>query len=84
MDIVIGINVIFTAECTDTANDEQSTICIRWVDESMPVHEDSSGLYEVPWVDADALVQSINQKLFSADKGPSLNVMAIATMTFLM
>ena len=38
---------IMADECTDVANNEQFTICIRWVGEDLLDHEDFIGLYEV-------------------------------------
>ena len=50
-------------ECTDIANKEQFTICIRWVGEDLQDHEDFIGLYEVAGINADCLVQSIKDAL---------------------
>ena len=55
-------------ECTDVANKEQFTICIRWVGEYMQDHEDFVGLYEMAKIDADSLVGAIK------DTGVRINV----------
>ena len=49
-------------ECTDVANKEQFTICIRWVDGDLQDHEDFIGLYEVD-ISADVLVDKIRDAL---------------------
>ena len=46
---------IMADECTDIANKEQFTICIRWVDSSLQDHEDFIGLHEVDNIGADNL-----------------------------
>ena len=46
-------------ECTDVANKEQFTICMRWVGEDMQDHEDFVGLYEMAKIDADSLVRAL-------------------------
>ena len=50
-------------ECTDVANEEQFTICIRWVGEDMQNHEDFVGLYEMTKIDADSLGGAIKDTL---------------------
>lgn len=42
-------------ETTDVSNSEQMTIVMRWVSESLEVHEEFIGLYNVPSVDAETL-----------------------------
>ena len=46
-------------ECSDIANKEQFTICIRWVDDDLQDNEDFIGLYEVNSIDSDTLVHAI-------------------------
>ena len=46
-------------ETTDTSNREQVVICIRWVDESLEVHEDFIGLHQVDMIDAKTLTAVI-------------------------
>ena len=50
-------------ECTDVANKEQFTICIRWVDDSLTDHEDVIGLYNVGTIDANCLAATIRDVL---------------------
>ena len=38
---------IMADECTDIANKEQFTICLRWVGRGLENHEDFIGLYQV-------------------------------------
>lgn len=40
-------------EDMDVANNEQFTLCIRWVGED---HENFTGLFEVPGIDAACLI----------------------------
>ncbi len=54
---------IMADECTDVANKEQFTICIRWVDDDLQDHEDFIGLYEVETIDANCLVHAIKDTL---------------------
>ena len=49
-------------ECTDSANKEQFTICIRWVGSDLQDHE-NLGLYQVNAIDADMLVHAIRHTL---------------------
>ena len=58
-----GCYTLMADECTDISNKEQFTICIRWVDEDLEDHEDFIGLYEVPTIDANTLVQAIRDTL---------------------
>lgn len=50
-------------ECTDVANKEQFTICIRWVGQDLQDHEDFIGLYEVSSINADCLTKAIKDTL---------------------
>ena len=49
--------------CTDIANKEQFTICMRWVDNSLLDHEDFIGLYQVDSIDAATLTDAIKDTL---------------------
>ena len=53
-DLVSGIRghyfSIIADKYTDASNDEQLTICLRWVDEMLDVHEDFLGFYHTPVV----------------------------------
>ena len=51
--------MIMADECSDVANKEQFTICIRWVDQDLQDHEDFIGLYEVESISADCLTEAI-------------------------
>ena len=42
-----GCFTIMADECTDVANKEQFTICIRWVGDDPQDHEDFIGMYQV-------------------------------------
>ena len=48
-----------TDECTNIANKEQFTICIRWVGQDLQDHEDFIGLNEVGSINADCLTEAI-------------------------
>ena len=52
---------IMADECT--SDQEQFTLCIRWVDESLTDHEDFIGLYHVASIDANTLVATIKDVL---------------------
>ena len=54
---------IMADECTDVANTEQFTICIRWVDEKLEGHEDFIGLYQVDDISAGSLTHAIKDTL---------------------
>jgi len=40
-------------ECSDVANKEQFTICIRWIGQDLQDHENFIGLYEVNSISTD-------------------------------
>ena len=50
-------------ECTNSSNQEQFTLCIRWVDEPLTDHEDFIGLYHVASIDANTIVATIKDVL---------------------
>ena len=50
-------------ECTDIANKEQFTICLRWVGKDLEDHEDFIGLYQVDSITADSLTFHIKDAL---------------------
>ena len=54
---------IMADECTDVANKEQFTICIRLVSDNLQDNEDFIVLYEVRSIDADCLVCAIRDTL---------------------
>ena len=62
-DLVSGIRghyfSIIADEYTDASNDEQLTICLRWVDEMLDVHEDFLGFYRIPNIASETVVSVI-------------------------
>ena len=66
-DIVkdIGSNFfsIIVDEHTDIGNKEQSTICLRWIDDQLEVHEDFHGFYNIPNIQSTTIVQVIKEAL---------------------
>ena len=58
-----GCYTIMADECTDVANKEQFTICIRWVGQDFQDHKDFIGLYEVNSINADCLTEAIKDTL---------------------
>ena len=46
---------IMADETPDISNREQVVICIRWVDDSLEVHEEFLGLYKVALTDAKTI-----------------------------
>ncbi|XP_076359089.1 zinc finger MYM-type protein 1-like [Tachypleus tridentatus] len=54
---------ILADECTDVANKEQLTICIRWIDDNLEPHEDFIGFYEIPTIKADTIVLTIKNAI---------------------
>ena len=58
-----GIFSIVADETRDITNQEQLSICIRWVDEEFTIHEDLIGLVHVEKTDADSLCMAIKDVL---------------------
>ena len=60
-------NALFYAivvdETTDCSNQEQAVPVLRWVNDSLVVHEDFIGLYSVPSISADTLTVVIKDCL---------------------
>ena len=54
---------IMLDETTDISNNEQATTVMRWVSESLEVHEGFIGLYHVPSISADTLTGVIKDSL---------------------
>ena len=50
-------------ECTDIANKEPFTICLRWVGRDLEDREDFIGLYQVNSITADSLTFHIKDAL---------------------
>lgn len=46
-------------ETTDIFNLEQATVVIRWLSESLDVHEDFLGLYQVPAINSNTLTSVV-------------------------
>ena len=54
---------IMADEVTDSSNQEQFVLCLRWVDEDLNPHEEFIGLHVVPNICAVALVACIRDTL---------------------
>ena len=52
-----------TDECTDVANTQQFTICVRWVGEALHEHKDFLWQYQMVTIDANSLVRAIKDTL---------------------
>ena len=50
-------------ECIEVANNEQLTICVRWVDDELEPHEDFIGSHEIPNINAKTIVEAIKDSL---------------------
>ena len=46
-------------EYTDASNDEQLTICLRWVDEMLDAHKDFQGFFKISNIASDTVVSVI-------------------------
>ena len=62
-DIRGGFFAIIADEYTDVSNKEQLTICIRWIDKSLEVHEDFLGFLNIPDTGAETIVSVIKAVL---------------------
>ena len=54
---------IMVDETRDSLNQEQATMVIRWVCDSLQVSEEFVGLYQVPAINADTLTSAIKDVL---------------------
>ena len=54
---------IIADEAMDLSHKEQLTLCLRWVDEELTIHEDPLELVHVPKTDADTLTSVIKDCL---------------------
>ena len=54
---------IMADEATDSANKEELVLCFRWVDDSLEVHEEFIGLYQISDTCADTVVKVIKDTL---------------------
>jgi len=50
-------------EGDDVTNQQQLTVCLRWVDDSLEVHEDFLCLYSIPDTTADTITAAIKDVL---------------------
>ena len=62
-DIRGGFFAIIVDEYTDISNKEQLTICIRWIDKSLEVHEDFLGFFNIPDTGAETIVSVIKAEI---------------------
>lgn len=53
---------IMVDETGDVSNIEQLVLCLRWVDDSLQIHEDFIGLHTMKTTDADSIVKVIEVK----------------------
>ena len=58
-DIGTGFFFLIADEYTDISNQEQLTICFRWVDENLNAHEDFVGFYSIENIASDTIVTTI-------------------------
>ena len=54
---------IMVEECTDSSNNEQVVIVLRWVDDQLNPHEEFIGLYHVPSIKSSVLAGVIKDTL---------------------
>ena len=66
-DIVkdVGFNFfsLIADEYTDISNQEQLTLCLRWVDDHLEAHEDFLGFYNIPNIQSNTIVSVIKDAL---------------------
>ena len=58
-DIGSKVFSIIADECTDINNQEELTICLRWVDTTLEAHEDFLGFHLIPDIASDTVVSVI-------------------------
>ena len=46
-------------ECADISNNEQLTVCFRWVNSQLEVHEEFIGLHEISDITADTILAAL-------------------------
>ncbi len=74
LQVIIIRNGFFTImcdECTDSSNKEQLVICLRWVDQQLSVHENCIGLYVIPNISANTILNVIKDTLVRLNIGVS-------------
>ena len=54
---------IIADEYTDASNDEQLTVCIRWIDDMLNVHEDFMGFIKLPNIAAETISTAIQEHI---------------------
>ena len=54
---------VMADEYTDVSNHEQLTICFRWVDTNLEVHEEFVGLYQIGNIFANTIVEALKDYL---------------------
>ena len=54
---------VMADECVDMSNQEQLTMCFRWVDSDLEVHEDFVGVYQIPYITANTTIQALKDCL---------------------
>ena len=59
-----GFYSLLADECTDIANKEQLTICLRWIDDKLQPNEEFVGFYEIPYTNAETIATVIKDVLF--------------------
>ena len=58
-DIPGGFFALIADEYTDKSNEEQLTICIRWIDKHLEVSEDFLGFLKIPVTGAETIASVI-------------------------
>ena len=59
-----GFYSLLADECTDIANKEQLTICLRWIDDKLQSNEEFLEFYEIPNTNAETIATVIEDALF--------------------
>ena len=54
---------IMCDEYTDLSNEEQLSICVRWVDDNLEAHEDFLGYYQIHNIKSNTIVSAIKDAL---------------------
>ena len=59
-----GFYSLLADECTNIANKEQVTICLRWIDDKLQPNEEFVGFYEIPNTNAETIATVIKDAMF--------------------
>ena len=51
---------VMADECTDVGNEEQLTVCFRWVESSLEVHEEFVGLYQISDISSKTIYDALH------------------------